>query len=93
MSMPEDIIFDPGDRVISFRKELATVVGYRVVDDPSKSDRVRVRWDGARGDDPVEYYAGVFNKVGECPDCGMDCDQCRQMLFPHPCPCGWDDRS
>lgn len=61
MAMPDDPTFQPGDEVISFRGDKATVVSYRVVDNPGKSNRVTVRWDGEDKEGPMEYYAGVFS--------------------------------
>lgn len=63
MTMPNDPIFVPGDRVVSFRGELATVKEYRVIDEPGKSNRVTVQWDkdDPEDEDKIEYYAGVFS--------------------------------
>jgi len=62
MSMPDDPIFQPGDEVVSFRGDFATVTSYRVVDDPGKSNKVTVCWAGESATSPImEYYAGVFS--------------------------------
>lgn len=61
MSMPDDLVFEIGDRVVS-RGEKATVTGYRVVDVPGKSNRVTVKWDDIERRDLTEYYARTFMK-------------------------------
>lgn len=62
MTMPNDPIFVAGDLVKDHRGELATVTGYRIVDQPGKSNRVTVTWDDHPEDeDKTEYYAGVFS--------------------------------
>lgn len=55
--------FSVGDRVISFKGELATVIWVRTVDHPGKSHRVSVHWDDSDREDKIEYYEGVFEHV------------------------------
>ena len=64
MTMPDDPVFAIGDKVRDFRGYPAKVVSYRVVDDPSKANRVQVEWDPSTkrtNPDKTEYYAGVFH--------------------------------
>lgn len=63
MSMPGEQVFVKGDRVVSFKGELATVTDYVVVDDPSKSNRVYVQYDGDPEPQATAFYAKVFSKV------------------------------
>lgn len=65
MSMPNDPFFQKGDRVEDFRGDKATVLTYRVVDDPGKSNRVTVRWDTRVEVDKTEYYATVFTMLAD----------------------------
>jgi hypothetical protein len=62
MTQPNDPVFKPGDRVISFRQELATVYSYRVVPYEGKSNRVSVIFDNDTEPSP-EYYASVFRAL------------------------------
>ena len=61
--MKGDPIFQPGDRVISFRGELATVIQMtRDASDPGRSAKVLVRWDDKwSGTNGLEYYSKVFH--------------------------------
>jgi len=53
--------FQPGDRVISFRGELATIKTSRQVWEPGKSHRVTVIWaNELQNPDNTEYYEKVF---------------------------------
>lgn len=68
MTMPNDPFFQKGDRVEDFRGDRATVLTYRVVDDPGKSNRVTVRWDTRVEEnevDKTEYYANVFTLLAD----------------------------
>lgn len=58
--MANDPVFKPGDRVVSFRGELATVERMTREGGPHRSAKVHVRWDdGWEG----EYYSTVFTLV------------------------------
>lgn len=69
--MQGDPIFQPGDRVISFRGEYATVIRMtRDASDPGRSAKVLVLWDADIFNDETEYassgceyYSNVFTLV------------------------------
>lgn len=63
MTMPNDPVFQPGDRVVDFKGDTATVTSYRVIEELGKSNRVRVHVDGESEPRKTEYYANVFTKV------------------------------
>ena len=68
MTMPNDPVFEINDPVVDFRGDTAVVTGYRVIDDPGKSNRVTVHFDGEVAPRKTEYYASVFTKVESAPD-------------------------
>lgn len=37
---------------------------------------------------PPEPDYPAPGQPGSCPNCGADCRSCREMYFPHDCPCG-----